>query len=51
MRPASIEARGYKDGKQVMVAKRETTGAAAKLVMTADRAKSPPMEKTWPCLP
>jgi beta-galactosidase len=35
--PGSIEARGYKDGKQVMTAKRETTGAAAKLVMNADR--------------
>jgi beta-galactosidase len=35
--PGSIEARGFKDGKQVMTAKRETTGAAAKLVMSADR--------------
>src|SRR5664279_722878 len=33
----TIEARGYKGDKQVMVAKRETTGSAAKLVMTADR--------------
>lgn len=35
--PGSIEARGFKDGKQVMTAKRETTGAAARLVMSADR--------------
>jgi beta-galactosidase len=35
--PGAIEARGYKDGKVVMTAKRETTGAAAKLVMRADR--------------
>ena len=35
--PGTIEARGYKDGKQVMTAKRETTGPAAKLVLTADR--------------
>jgi beta-galactosidase len=34
--PGAIEARGFKDGKQVMTAKRETTGAAAKLVMTPD---------------
>jgi beta-galactosidase len=37
--PGSIEARGSKDGKQVMVTKRETTGAAAKLVLTADRSE------------
>jgi beta-galactosidase len=35
--PGSIEARGYKDGKVAMTTKRETTGAAAKLVMTGDR--------------
>jgi len=35
--PGAIEARGYKDGKQVVTAKRETTGPAANLVMTADR--------------
>ena len=35
--PGSIEARGFKDGKAVMTAKRETTGPAARLVMTADR--------------
>jgi beta-galactosidase len=36
--PGSIEARGWKDGKPAMTTKRETTGAAAKLVMTADRS-------------
>jgi beta-galactosidase len=35
--PGAIEARGFKDGKQVMTAKRETTGPAAKLVLSADR--------------
>ena len=35
--PGSIEARGWKDGKQVMTARRDTTGAATKLVMRADR--------------
>ncbi len=35
--PGTIEARGYRDGKVVMTAKRETTGAAAKLVMSVDR--------------
>ena len=35
--PGSIEARGYKGDKVVLTAKRETTGAAAKLVMTSDR--------------
>jgi beta-galactosidase len=35
--PGAIEARGYKDGKQVATAKRETAGRAAKLVLTADR--------------
>jgi beta-galactosidase len=33
----TIEARGYKGGQVVMTAKRETTSAAAKLVMKADR--------------
>ena len=32
-----MSARGYKGDKVVMTAKRETTGAPAKLVMTADR--------------
>jgi len=35
--PGSIEARGFKDGRVVMTEKRETTGPAAKLIMTADR--------------
>ena len=37
--PGAIEARGFKDGKLVKTAKRETTGPAAKLVMTADRSE------------
>jgi beta-galactosidase len=35
--PGAIEARGLKDGKVVMTARRETTGSPAKLVMKADR--------------
>ena len=35
--PGAIEARGYRDGKQVLTAKRETVGAPARLVLTADR--------------
>jgi len=35
--PGSIEARGWKDGKQVMTTRRDTVGAAAKLVVRADR--------------
>jgi beta-galactosidase len=35
--PGTIEARGYKNGRQALVVKRETTGAAARLVMLADR--------------
>ncbi|HUY81509.1 MAG TPA: beta-galactosidase GalA [Acidobacteriaceae bacterium] len=35
--PGTIEARGYKNGKVTMTAKRETTGPAAKLVMMSDR--------------
>ena len=35
--PGTIEARGYKNGKVAMTAKRETTGAPAKLVMMSDR--------------
>lgn len=35
--PGTIEARGTKDGKQVMTVKRETTGAAAKLFIRPDR--------------
>lgn len=35
--PGSLEARGFKDGKQVMTTRRETTSPAAKLILTADR--------------
>src|SRR5271157_5545614 len=35
--PGSIEARGYKGGRQVMTVKRETTGPAAQLAITAER--------------
>ncbi len=35
--PGSIEARGWKDGKQVMTTRRDTTGAPAKLVLRPDR--------------
>ncbi|MGA7522818.1 MAG: beta-galactosidase GalA [Acidobacteriaceae bacterium] len=35
--PGAIEARGYKADKVVMTTRRETTGPAAKLVITADR--------------
>ena len=37
--PGAIEARGFKAGKVVMTAKRETTGSASKLVMSADRTE------------
>jgi len=37
--PGMIEARGYKGGRQVMTAKRETTGAPAGIVLKPDRAK------------
>jgi beta-galactosidase len=37
--PGVIEARGYKDGRQVMAAKRETTGSAAKLILGSDRSE------------
>jgi beta-galactosidase len=36
-RPGAIEARGYKDGKLVLSEKRETTGPAVALRLTADR--------------
>ena len=50
--PGAIEARGYKDGKLVMTAKRETTGAPAELAIDAGpQRRSPPMAKTWPCSP
>lgn len=35
--PGSIEARGWKNGKQMMTTRRDTTGPAAKLAMRADR--------------
>jgi len=35
--PGSIEARGWKEGKQVMTTRRDTTGPAAKMVLRADR--------------
>jgi beta-galactosidase len=35
--PGSLEARGFKDGKQVVSTTRETTGPASKLILTADR--------------
>ena len=35
--PGTIEARGWKNGGQVITARRETTGPAAKLVLRADR--------------
>jgi len=35
--PGTIEARGYKGGQRIMTAKRETTGAPAKLVLRPDR--------------
>ena len=35
--PGTLEARGYKGGKLVMTAKRETTGAPARLVLHPDR--------------
>ena len=37
--PGAIEARGYKGGEQVLVAKRETAGPAAKIVLHSDRQK------------
>ena len=37
--PGAIEARGFKGGRQVLTAKRETSGPAAKIVLRADRQK------------
>ena len=37
--PGVLEARGTKDGKVVMVEKRETTGSAASIKLTADRTE------------
>jgi beta-galactosidase len=38
--PGAIEARGFKGGQVMMTVKRETTGAAAKLVMKTDRQEA-----------
>src|SRR5947208_7218460 len=35
--PGTLEARGFKNGRQVLTAKRETTGSPAKLALVADR--------------
>jgi len=35
----SLEAKGYKGGQQVLTARRETSGAAAKIVLRADRPR------------
>jgi beta-galactosidase len=35
--PGVIEAKGYKDGKEVLTTKRETSGSPAKIVLRADR--------------
>ena len=35
--PGVLEARGFQGGRQVLTARRETTGPAAKLVVRADR--------------
>jgi beta-galactosidase len=37
--PGTLEARGFQDGKQVLTAKRETTGPPAKLLLRPDRAR------------
>ena len=37
--PGAIEARGYKDGNQTLTDKRETTGPAATIRLTADRTE------------
>lgn len=37
--PGTLEARGYKGGKQVLIDRRETTGGAAKLLLLPDRKK------------
>ncbi len=49
--PGTIEARGFKNGKQTLSAKRETTGVPARLVMRRTATKWQPMVKTWPCFP
>ena len=42
--PGRIEAHGYRDGKRVMHAMRETTGAAARIGLTSDRRHLAPGE-------
>ena len=37
--PGTLEARGLKEGRQVLTARRETTGAAAKIVLRPDRTR------------
>jgi beta-galactosidase len=37
--PGAIEARGYRQGRMVLTARRETAGAAARVVLRADRAR------------
>ncbi len=37
--PGTIEARGFKDGQQVMVSRRDTVGKAAKLSLVSDRSQ------------
>jgi beta-galactosidase len=37
--PGTIEARGFKGGKQILVARRETSGDAARLIANADRSQ------------
>jgi beta-galactosidase len=37
--PGTLEARGYKNGKLALTARRETTGAPAVIVLSADRAE------------
>jgi beta-galactosidase len=37
--PGTLEARGVKDGKAALTARRETTGAPVKVILTADRTR------------
>ena len=37
--PGTLEAKGYKNGQQVLSEKRETTGAPARIVLRSDRAR------------
>jgi len=49
--PGTIEARGWKGAKQLLTARRDTTGPAAKLSCGPIARVYPRTEKTWPCLP